>query len=392
MRQLLLGLDIGTSACKAAVFTREGCVLAEKTEKYPSYYPTSGWIEQDPNDWWSVVCASLQSIFATGDIHPEEIEGIGVDGHSWAPVFVGQDGEVLARAPLWLDRRSEEECRYLREKIGDREIFKVAGNPLQPMYATGKALWFKRHMPDVLKRTDKVLSTNGYIVYCLTGARTMDVSQGYSWHCFDMRRGCWDREMADAMGIPRNILPDLCDCQQVVGTVTEEAASMTGLLPGTKVVAGGVDAACATLGAGVIHDGECQEQGGQAGGISICIGEYKADPGLILGMHVVPGCWLLQGGTTGGGGVMRWIEQEFGQYERMEAEKSGQSSFEQMNELAAGVSPGSDGMVFLPYMSEERTPVWNPRAKGVFYGLDYAKTKAHMIRAALGPPEYIFDL
>mgnify|MGYP002530616949 CR=1 FL=1 len=157
---------------------------------------------------------------------------------------------------------------------------------------------------------------------------------------------------------------------------------------GQHLVAGGLDAACGTLGAGVIHSGETQEQGGQAGGMSICTDQYRADERLILGFHVVPDCWLLQGGTTGGGGVMRWLEREFGAYEREEGKRQGKSSLDLFNEEAAAVAPGSDGVIFLPYMSGERTPIWDPNAKGVYYGLDFSKTKGHFIRAAMEGTAY----
>lgn len=190
-------------------------------------------------------------------------------------------------------------------------------------------------------------------------------------------------DMCERMGIPSSFLPDIVPCHQIIGTVTREAAEQTGLAPGTPVVAGGLDAACGTLGAGVVHAGETQEQGGQAGGMSICIEEYAADPRLILGYHVVPNQWLLQGGTTGGGGVMRWLEREFGAYERSVAAEKGRTSLQQYNALAEQVSPGSDGLVFLPYMAGERSPIWDPNAKGVFYGLDFGKTKGHIIRSAM---------
>ncbi len=133
----------------------------------------------------------------------------------------------------------------------------------------------------------------------------------------------------------------------------------------------------------MIHPGETQEQGGQAAGMSICIDTYKADPSLILGFHVVPGQWLLQGGTTGGGGVMRWFEKEFADYERIKSKETGGSSLNQLNEIAQGMPAGRVWVVFLPYMSGERSPIWNPYAKGVFYGLDFAKSKGHMVRACM---------
>ncbi len=383
MEQLLLGIDIGTSACKVALFTREGRAVAAKSAKYPCHYPAPGWVEQYPPVWWEAVCRAVKSVLSDGDIPPASIAGVGVDGQSWAPVYLDEAGEVLADAPLWLDTRAQEECRRLNEAIGEEEIFRVAGNPLQPMYATGKVIWLKEHHPEIFGKVAKILSSNGYITYKLCGEMVMDPSQGYSWHCFDIRQGCWDLEMGGKLGIPSGMLPAIVPCHQVVGRVTREAAEQTGLLAGTEVVAGGLDAACATLGAGVIHAGECQEQGGQAGGISICIDTYKADPRLILSCHVVPGTWILQGGTTGGGGVMRWMEREFAQYERSREGETGMSSLEQLNVLAEQVPPGSEGLVFLPYMSGERTPIWDSNAKGVFYGLDYAKTKGHMVRAAM---------
>ena len=194
--------------------------------------------------------------------------------------------------------------------------------------------------------------------------------------------------MCQAFGFSKDLLPDIYACHEVIGTVTEEAAGACGLCVGIPVVAGGLDAACGALGVGVLHDGDTQEQGGQAGGMSICMGQYCADERLILGTHVVPGCWLLQGGTTGGGGVMRWLEQELGDWEREEGKRKGISSLELMNEEADAVPAGSDGVVFLPYMSGERSPIWDPNAKGVYYGLDFGKKKGHLIRSAMEGTAY----
>ena len=383
MSSYLLGIDLGTSACKTAVFDPEGHVIASASAEYPVYYPQQGWAQQDPEEWWQGVCQALAKIWESGNVRPEEIAGIGLDGQGWAAVAIDKEGKSLANTPIWLDTRSQEICDRLNERIGAERIFHLAGNPLQPTYTTAKVLWYREHMPLVYDRIDKILQSNGYIAFKLTGAVTEDICNAYGWHCFDMRKGCWDEDMAREMGIPVSFLPPIVPCDEVVGRVHEQAARESGLAVGTPVVAGGLDAACGTLGAGAIHDGETQEQGGQAGGMSICMSEYKADPSLILGYHVIPGKYLLQGGTTGGGGVMRWFEHEFGGFERLMAGERGKSSLEQLNDIGREVPAGCEGLIFLPYMAGERSPIWNPHAKGVFYGLDFSKTKGHMLRSLM---------
>lgn len=383
MKAYLLGIDIGTSACKIAVFDRNGEVISTANGDYNVYYPKSGWAEQNPEEWWTAVCASVKEALEKGKIEPEEIAGIGIDGQSWSAIAVDKEGNVLTNTPIWMDTRAQDICDELNEKIGADEIFALAGNSLQPSYTTAKILWYERNLPQVYASTYKILQSNSYIAFKLTGNMTQDISQGYGLHCFDMHTGQWDEEMCEKLGIPWRILPEIYASHAVVGTVTERAAKECGLFMGTPVVAGGLDAACGTLGSGVVHAKETQEQGGQAGGMSICTDTYQADPRLILGYHVVPGKWLLQGGTTGGGGVMRWMERELGGYERETGKQLGKSSLELFNEAAEKVASGSDGLVFLPYMAGERSPIWNPDAKGVFYGLDFSKTKGHLIRAAM---------
>lgn len=383
MGQLLLGIDIGTSACKIAVFEKNGTVIAAGSGDYPVYYPQPGWAEQNPDEWWTAVCETIKTLLEKNHIDAQEIAGVGIDGQSWSAIPIDQEGNVLANTPIWMDTRAQDICDRINREIGEENIFALTGNSLQPSYTTAKILWYKENLPQMYEKIDKILQSNAFIAYRLTDALSHDMSQGYGVHCFDMKNGCWNDEMCEKMGIPRSFLPELVPSHQVVGTVTPKAAEKTGLAVGTPVVAGGLDAACGTLGAGVIHVGETQEQGGQAGGMSICIEEYAADPRLIMGAHVVPGQWLLQGGTVGGGGVMRWFEKEFAGYEREIADRVGKSSLDQLNEIAQETPPGSDGVVFLPYMAGERSPIWDPNAKGVYYGLDFNKTKGHMVRAAM---------
>lgn len=375
MKQYLLGIDLGTSACKVALFDRNGEVMAKASQAYPVYYPHPGWAEQDPREWWQAICKAIRAMFSESPVKPEDIAGVGIDGQSWSAIPVDEKGEALANTPIWMDTRAQDICKELNEQVGAEEIFALAGNSLQPSYTTAKILWYKRNLPEVYGKIYKILQSNSYIAMKLTGVMSHDMSQGYGLHCFDIRTGTWNEAMCEKLQIPMNFLPDIYPCHQVVGTVTKEASEECGLAQGTPVVAGGLDAACGTLGCGVIHAGETQEQGGQAGGMSICMDTCKADRRLILGYHVVPGKWLLQGGTTGGGGVMRWLEQELS--------SKGQDTLPWFNELAGKVPPGSGGLLFLPYMAGERSPIWDADAKGVWYGLDFGKTRGHLIRAAM---------
>lgn len=369
----LLGIDIGTSACKTALFDRDGGVIAQAAGEYQVYYPQSGWAEQNPEDWWRAVCGAVREVIETSGAAPGDIAGIGVDGQSWSAVAVDSEGNALANTPIWMDTRADEFCRSWSEEIGGEEIFRLSGNPVKPSYSTPKAAWYKKYMPEVYSRTDKLLQSNSFIVLRLTGKISQDKSQGYGWHCFDMKNCRWDTDMCLRFGLETKHLPPIYDCHGVVGGVTEKAAELTGLKAGTPVVAGGLDAACGALGAGVINAGETQEQGGQAGGMSICSDTPIADERLILSPHVIPGKWLLQGGTVGGGGLMRWMSREIGEA----------FSMKELDRMAEEVGPGSDGLIFLPYMAGERSPIWDKDAAGVLFGLDFSKTKGHIIRAGL---------
>ncbi len=373
MKQQLLGIDIGTSACKVAVFDEDGKVLAQANRPYRVYYPQNGWAEQNPEEWWEAICDAVREALSEESVSAEQIKGIGVDGQSWSAIPVDENGSVLHNTPIWMDTRARHLCEKVKKEIGTDEIFRVAGNDFLPSYVTPKLLWFKEERPEVFQKTHKFLQSNSYIVMKLTGEMSQEYSQCYGIHFFHMEKLSYDMALAEKMGLSPDMMPKLYGCDEIVGSVTEEAAKKTGLKAGTPVVAGGLDAACGALGAGVYRPGETQEQGGQAGGMSICTDKALSHKALILGTHVVPGLWLLQGGTVGGGGALKWFRQELG----------GGMSFDELTAEAAEAPPGSDGVLFLPYMAGERSPIWNPDAKGVFYGLSFDKTRGHLIRSVL---------
>jgi len=382
-KKLLLGIDIGTSSIKAAVFEPDGKVISQSMQEIRVYYPAPGHVEQNPNEWWDGICRAVKDMLFKGNVKPCMIAGIGIDGQSWSAIPMDKQGKVLHNTPIWMDTRSAGICKKEAYEPLLEKIFRISGNIFKPSYSTPKILWFKEYKPDIFDNTYKFLQSNSFAAYKLTGKITQDISQGYGLHVFNVHEGKWDSELCDELGIPQEKLPQVFNCSEVIGEVTSEAAGETGLVPGTPVVAGGLDAACGALGAGVILPGETQEQGGQAGGMSICLDRAISHPMLILSSHVVPRLWLLQGGTVGGSGVLEWFRRELGGFEIQIKKDTHRSIYEIIDEEAAGVDPGSGGMIFLPYMAGERSPIWDENAKGIFFGLSYDKTRAHMIRAML---------
>lgn len=369
-KEYLLGIDIGASACRVAAFTPDGAVKAQASRAYQVYRPETGWAEQEPSEWWEAICEAVGQVLRF--VKPSDICGIGAGGQSWAAIPISREGHVMARAPIWMDTRARSICEHAGKELKE-EIFQVSGNPFQPSYSTPKLMWFKRERPELYRYADKFLQSNSYVVWMLTGVMSQDYSQSYGLHFFDSRKLCYDAEMAECLGLSVDLVPELCSCDHVVGTVTDAAARATGLTAGTPVVAGGMDTACAALGAGVYRPGQSQEQGGRVGGMGICTDCALAHRKLTLSPHVVPGHWLLQGGTVGGGGVLRWYRRQFG----------GEAPFSALTHEAEDIPPGADGLMFLPYMDGERSPIWDPNAKGVIYGLDFNKTRGHFVRALL---------
>ena len=381
----LCGIDIGTSACKTALFDVRGKVLASASFGYETKRPRPGEALQDPREWYRAACLGIRKCLSDSGLDPSDVACVGVDGQSWACVGIGPDGDAVCDTRIWMDNGLRGVCEKLNGTLSERTL-SLNPNPLTSNYVTAKAV-------ELLSRPEgrearSFLQSNGYIVYRLTGVICQDPSQGYGWHCFDLRRLCWDAEAAAELGIPPRVLPEIAGCSEPVGRVTPEAALECGLAPGTPVVAGGVDSACATLGAGAVNPGETQEQGGQSGGMSVCSSSVCDTRLLINCAHVVPGLWLIQGGTTGGGGVIRWISEKFAFSLEPLARERGISVPALLDEEAAASVPGSHGLVFLPYMSGERTPLWDPDACGVYFGIDFSKTRADFIRAAMEGVSY----
>ncbi len=370
----IITIDIGTSSTKTALWDEAGHTVAETAYSYALHRPSSLWAEIDANAWWRAICETTREVMGRSGIHPSDIAGIGVDGVGWTLVPVNEDVEPLAPAMIWLDRRAQTETDWLNALPDANRLIELDANPIDPAYITPKLLWLKQHQPKIFDNTYRFLTASGFIAARLTGEFTCDYTQAYGYHFFDMTHERWDAVTAHQIGVPLDKMPRLCACTEVIGSLTERSAQELGLRAGIPVIAGCLDAAAGALGAGVTRLGQTNDQGGQAGGFAVSVDHVIVEPQLIFSHHVLPHQYLLQAGTVGGGSL-GWFRHILGDSETI--------SFESLSQQAAQSAAGSNGLLFLPYMAGERTPLWSSDARGVFFGLSYKTSRADMIRALM---------
>ncbi|MBE2271699.1 MAG: carbohydrate kinase [Anaerolinea sp.] len=378
----LITIDVGTSSTKTALWDAHGSTLAEAAHAYPLTRPEALWAEIDPLLWWEAVGVTVRQVIAASGIAPRDVIGIGMDAVGWTMIPVDAQVNPLHPALIWLDRRAGEQTRWLKALPNADRLIALGGNPLDEAYITPKLLWLKQQHPDIFDAAYRFLDATGFITAKLTGEFICDTTQAYGYHFFDVANLCWDAPAAEAIGIPLDKLPGLCAPTQVAGTLTANAASHLGLPEGIPVIAGCLDAAAGALGAGVTRVGHTNEQGGQAGGMAVSLDRVVIEPRLIFCPHVIPGQYILQAGTVGGGSL-GWFRDQFGQIEASAAALLHQSPFELFSQQAASSTVGANGLIFLPYMAGERTPLWSSTVRGSFIGLTYTTTRADMLRAIM---------
>jgi len=383
VHNLLLGIDVGTTSLKAILFDADGVILAQASQEYPTVYPHSNWAEQDAEDWWRAACEILPQLFVAAGADPRAVAGIGVSGQAPCVVPVDRAGAALRPALLWLDRRAEDQCAWLRERVGAAAIAGINGGRIDPYYLAPKWLWLREHEPEIYRRTQAVLQANGFLIHKLCGAICMDVSHGPLTLFFDSRCLRYDEELAGRMGLDLAQMPPIRPCAEVVGEVTAAAAAATGLTAGTPVIAGMCDGTAAGVEAGLLRPGDAVEMTGQSTVLLICSDEPYLGRDLIPLVHGVPGQYLVVGALVASGGSLRWFRDQLGAAERLAAPLLGLDPFDLLSQEAAHSPAGANGVIFLPYMFGERSPIWDSAARGVFFGLSLATKKADLVRAIM---------
>lgn len=345
--------------------------------------PRPGWAEQNPEDWWQATIVSIKQVLAGAG--GESIAGIGLTGQMHGLVLLDEAGKVLRPCIMWNDQRTATQCAEIEQEIGRAKLIELAGKPALTGFTAGKILWVRENELDIYRRARHVLLPKDYVRYRLTGALAMDVADGSGTLLMDVRRRMWSDQLLRLLDIPNEWLPPLHECHEVVAEVSAQAALATGLRAGTPVVAGAGDQAAQSIGTGIAREGIVSVTIGTSGVVFAATNQYRFDPTgeLHAYCHAVPDTWHLMGVTLSAGGSLRWFRDTLCQDEKAEAKRTGRDVYDVITELAATAPAGSVSLLFLPYLSGERTPHADPNARGVFFGLSLRHTKAHMARAVL---------
>jgi xylulokinase len=383
----LLGIDIGTSGTKALLIdaNKEGEVVASSTRTYPLYTPKPMWAEQEPEDWWQATVASIRDVLSQSGVNPKQIKGLGLSGQMHGSVFLDADNQVLRPAILWCDQRTQAECDWIMDTVGREKTVELISNPVLTGFTAGKIIWLRNNEPEVFDQVKKVLLPKDYVRFRLTGEFATEVSDASGTALFNVTKREWAWEMLDAIGIPKEWMPKSYESPEVSGKVSSEAAALTGLAEGTPVVGGGGDQAAGAVGNGIVEPGIISSTVGTSGVVFAFAEKPTVDPKLRVHTfcHAVPDKWHVMGVMLSAGGSLRWYRDTFADSEMAVGKLVGRDPYDIMSEEAAGVPAGSEGLIFLPYLTGERTPYPDANARGVFFGITLRSDKAHFVRAVL---------
>lgn len=379
MTQALLGIDIGTSGCKALLIDGEGAVLVSRTETYGLARPRPGWTEQDPALWIEGARAAVASVLSG---RPDvAIAAVGLSGqmHGLTPLDAGH--KVLRPAILWNDQRNGAECAAITERAGGVEsLLAQTNNRMLVGYTGGKIVWMRNHEPELFARLRHVVNPKDYLRLALTGEIATEVSDASGTGLFDIRARRWAADLLDLLEIDPGILPRCSESHVISGRVSRSAAQLFGIPEGTPVAGGGGDSVIQTLGSGVIAPGELQTTTGTAGIVAAALDEPVANPDgrLQVFCNVSPAKWHCMGVSLNAGGAMEWFRGALAGFRGGEA-----PSAQEIALIAAEAPPGSRGLLFLPYLNGERCPHPDPEARGGFIGLTARHNAADMARSLM---------
>lgn len=373
----LLGLDIGTSGVKALLISVEGKIISSKTESYPLATPHSGWAEQSPYDWWEATVKVIEEVVSSTPIGSTQIKGISLSGQMHSSVFLDEKMEVIRPAILWSDTRTSEQCKEIYTKVGGlNQLIDYVSNPALEGFTAPKILWLKENEPENYQKVKYILLAKDYIRYRLTGELFTEVSDAAGTLLFDVIKKRWSTSLLEKLEIDPDLLPPILNSFDLAGRITKPIAEKTGLKFGTPVVAGGADNACGAVGSGIIQEGRVMVSIGSSGVVLAQTDNPQADQeGRIhLFNHACPNSWYMMGVMLSAGMSYEWLEKKL---------FNNSLDYPKLDQLAEEIEPGSEGLLFLPYLYGERTPHNDANARGVYFGISGKHDQRHFTRSVL---------
>ena len=385
MKRFILAHDLGTTGNKATLFDDEGRLVASTFSGYETTHPQANWAEQNPEAWWHAVINATRELLSKSRLPPQEIAVIAFSGQMMGCLPVDEAGNPLRPCIIWADQRGTTQATRLDELVSEERVYRITGHRISPTYSASKIMWLRDNEPDLFARVHKFLHVKDFIAYRMTGAFVTDRSDASGMNLYNLEGGAWSDEILNAIELDHRLLPDIHDSTDVIGELTKQAAEQLGLAAGTPVVIGGGDGASAAVGAGAISEGPAYNYIGSSSWISFAATRPIFDPGrrIFNWAHMVPNMFAPCGTMQAAGGSYQWLQRQVCWSETREAGETGEDVYEIMNRRAAESIPGAHGLLFLPYLQGERSPHWNPKARGEFVGLQVTHTRADLIRATL---------
>ena len=383
--QYLIGVDIGTSATKTILMDENGEILSQTSRSYPMMQPANGWAEQRPDDWLEASIETIRFVVEESGVDPAAVKGIGLSGQMHGLVMLDENDKPIRDSIIWCDQRSHEQLEEMTSSLPFEKWLEITANPPIAAWTAAKILWVRKHEPENLAKCRHILLPKDYVRFGLTGDFATDVSDASGMQLMDVKNRCWSDEVLEAVKIDKALLPKIYESAEVTGYLTKEAAEKCGLTTQCAVVGGSADNAGAAIGSGIVLDGDAFTSIGTSAIVYTALDNYKSVPegSLHLCCSSVPGGYFTMGGPQAAGLSVEWFREKFCRGLAEEAKESGKPIFELINEKTAEIKPGSDRLIYLPFLMGERTPHMNAKYRGAFVGLNTVHGQAHMLRAIM---------
>ncbi len=376
----LMGVDVGSSDCKVMVVDHHGAVVRSARQTYPTQLPRPGWAQQNPEDWYQAACRTIRACLA--DLDAQEIAALSIDGPAHNVALMDEAGEVIDPTIHWTDLRSISQSERLEAEDGDR-IYAVSYCRVNPAWTLAQLLWLKEEAPETWSKLRRILVTKDYVRYRFTGVYQTDVYDAIGTQLYDVVAGRWSDELCGLLDRDTDWLPAVAPASQISGTLLPEAARDTGLPIGLPVAVGSGDSVVEAFGIGAVRPGQCIVKLGTSANVNLVTARPCPTPPSITYRHVVDGQWFTITATNSGASTIRWFRETFCRAESERALAQGVDGYKFIEKLSDGAPPGSQGLIFHPYLKGERSPYWDPHLRGDFIGINARHNMSHFARAVL---------